>query len=332
MKYKKLGKSSLLISEIALGTTNFGTFCNYEESKSIVHKALDLGINTIDTADIYGKCSSSIKKEKFAYNNIDISSEEYIGNIIKNERKNIIICTKFGGHPITGSMPNGGSKSYIISSIESSLKRLQTDYIDLYQIHHFDNTTNLEETLETLDVLTNQGKIRYFGCCNFTSKQVINSETISKKYNLKSFVSCQNELNLLKRDVEKTLFSLLEKNNIGFLSYSPLAKGFLTGKYEQNLSIPKNTRMYNNKRYIDKYMTEKNWVFLKKMKKVCLEHNCNYFDINMNWLLDKKNISSVIIGTRNCQQLEQIIKATKNKISIDILNKIDNFFVEEIFT
>lgn len=332
MNYKKLGKSNLLISEIALGTTNFGTFCNYEESKLIIHKALDLGINVIDTADIYGQCNLSIKNEKLAYKHIDISSEEYIGNIIKNERKNIVICTKFGGHPITGSMPNGGSKSYIISSIESSLKRLQTDYIDLYQIHHFDNKTNLEETLETLDSLAIQGKIRYFGCSNFTLEQVTNSEIICKKYNLKSFVSCQNELNLLKRDVEKTLFSLLEKNNIGFLSYSPLAKGFLTGKYEKNLPIPKNTRMHNNKRYTDKYMTEKNWIFMKKLKEICLEYNCSYIDVNMNWLLDKKNVSSIIVGIRNREQLEQIIKATKSKLSIDVLNIIDAFFVRETLT
>ena len=215
MEYRYLGNSGTLVSVIGLGTNNFGRRLNSSDTKRVIDTANDEGINFLDTSNSYG----------------DTLSEEYIGNAIKNKRQEIILATKVYSKIGEGINEKGAGKVHIISEVENSLRRLQTDYIDLYQIHFWDENTPIEETLRALNYLIDSGKVRYIGCSNFTSWQLAMSLESSKSNNLEKFITVQPEYSLLKRDIEAELIPACEYYNIGILPYFPLASGALTGKY-----------------------------------------------------------------------------------------------------
>ncbi len=234
MKYRKLGNSGILVSEIGLGTNNFGRRLDYSESEQVINHALQSGINLLDTADMY---SNGL-------------SEEYIGKAISKKRDQVVLATKGGMNPMPspsdtkvaqrvneGPNKSGLSSVHIKRSVEESLSRLNTDYIDLYQTHIFDPFTNQEETLRALDDLVSEGKIRYIGCSNYMAWELIEGVQISKKYGWSEFMTIQPEFSMFEREPESELIYACEKYNIGILPYFPLASGFLTGKYKRD-SIP----------------------------------------------------------------------------------------------
>ena len=226
MEYWRLGSAGLKVSALGLGTNNFGERMDEKASVGIVHAALDAGINFIDTANRYGGGHS----------------EEFIGKAVKGRRWQALIGTKFGRNAGKGPNDAGGSRQHIMKAIEASLRRLDTDYIDLYQMHVSDPETPIEETLRALDDLIRQGKVRYIGCSGFRAWELCEALWTARMLNLNSFVSVQPAYNLLEREIEEDLVPLCRRYNVGIIPYHPLAAGFLTGKYRQGEPIPPGTR------------------------------------------------------------------------------------------
>ena len=225
MEYRRLGSSGLEVSEVGLGTNNFGGRMDLRQTQYVVRRSVDLGINLLDTANSYGGSLS----------------EEYIGKSIDGIRDRVLLATKVASSMGDGPNGKGASRSHILEQIEGSLKRLNTDYIDLYQIHFPDPKTPIEETLSTLDDLVRQGKVRYIGCSNFPAWQVARAVEVSRGINLESFVSVQPQYSMLEREVEKELAPCCEAYGLGILPYFPLAHGFLTGKYRRGQPMPDGT-------------------------------------------------------------------------------------------
>ena len=250
MEYRQLGSSGLKVSTVGLGTNNFGGRIDAERSAAVLRQCIDEGINFIDTANIYGRSVS----------------EQHIGETVKGIRSQVLIATKVSGGMGDGPNDKGNSRYHIMEQVEASLRRLQTDYIDLYQIHFTDPSTPIEETLRALDDLVHQGKVRYIGCSNFAAWQVCEAYWTSKALNLNAFVSVQPEYSMLNRDVERELMPFCEAYNVGVIPYFPLAGGFLTGKYQQGQPVPEGTRFSGNERAQQRTLTEKNFAFLSRLE------------------------------------------------------------------
>ena len=221
MEIRNLGASGLRVSAIGLGCNNFGGRIDLEATRKVIHKALDLGITLFDTADTYGERGGS---------------ETCMGQILGDDRKRIVLATKFGMPMDDEGVKVGGSRRYIMSEVEDSLRRLRTDWIDLYQIHAPDPLTPIEETLRALDDLIHQGKVRYIGCSNFPAWQVMEAQWTAKTGGLNAFVSCQDEYSLVFRKPEAELMPAMRRLGLGLLPFFPLASGLLTGKYRRNVS------------------------------------------------------------------------------------------------
>jgi aryl-alcohol dehydrogenase-like predicted oxidoreductase len=216
VEQRKIGNSDLMVSAVGLGCNNLALRCDYEQSRAVVDQAIASGITLFDTADNYGNRGGS---------------EEFLGRILGPRRAGVVIATKFGRPMDDAGLLKGASRRYVMTAVESSLKRLQTDWIDLYQLHWPDPETPIEETLRALDDLVRQGKVRYIGASNFSAEEVIAAERIARTHGLHRFVSMQNEYSLLERSVERTLIPALSSYGLGLLPYFPLAAGLLTGKY-----------------------------------------------------------------------------------------------------
>jgi aryl-alcohol dehydrogenase-like predicted oxidoreductase len=307
MEQRYLGRSGLKVSEVGLGCNNFGVL-DVEASRKVVHRALDVGITLFDTADVYGNRGGS---------------ETQLGEILGPRRKDIVLATKFA-MPMddTGSMA-GASRRYIMTAVEASLKRLKTDWIDLYQVHSPDAATPIEETLSALDDLVRQGKVRYIGCSNFAAWQVVDAQWTAKDRQLTHFISAQDELSLLVRDVERELIPALNAKGVGLLPYFPLASGFLTGKYTRGSDAPEGTRMARIKRLSDRFMTEKNWTIVEKLEAFCASRGHTMLELAFGWLLAKPVVASVIAGATKPEQIEANVKATGWKLSSEDLAEID---------
>ena len=252
MKYRKLGNSGLDVSTVGLGTNNFGGRMDLESTKEVIHKSIDLGINFLDTANTYG----------------NQLSEEYIGKVItKDLRRKVIIATKVGMD--MGGVPNniGASRKHILQQVEDSLRRLNTDYIDLYQMHRPDPNTPILETLTTLNDLVRQGKVRYIGCSNYASWQIAEAMETSKRESIEPFICNQPEYSMLNRSIEKEIIPVCEHYGIGILPFFPLASGFLTGKYKRNQAAPDGTRLAGNPERANSYFTVANFDKIESLKK-----------------------------------------------------------------
>jgi len=307
MEQRTLGRSGLKVSGVGLGCNNFGVL-DVEASRKVVHRALDQGITLFDTADVYGNRGGS---------------ETQLGEILGARRKDIVLATKFG-MPMddTGSM-SGASRRYIMTAVEASLKRLKTDWIDLYQVHRPDAATPIEETLSALDDLIRQGKVRYVGCSNFAAWQVVDAQWTAKDRRLTPFIASQDELSLLVRDSERELIPALEAHGLGLLPYFPLASGLLTGKYARGEELPAGTRMARMRRLSDRFMTEKNWAIVEKLEAFCAHRGHTMLELAFGWLLAKPVVASVIAGATKPEQIEANVKATGWKLSSDDLAEID---------
>ena len=251
MKTRRLGTSTLEVSVVGLGGNNFGGRIDFAASERVVHKAIALGVNLIDTADSYGNRGGS---------------EEELGRILGDKRKHIVLATKFGLPMDDAGTLRGASRRYIMHAVDASLKRLRTDWIDLYQLHRPDDRTPIEETLRALDELVRQGKVRYIGCSNLSAQQVIAAQDTASRLGLAAFVSCQDEYSLLERDIERELIPTAKAIGLGILPYFPLASGLLTGKYRRGAAPPPGSRLAKNQRHAQEFVSERNWRILGELE------------------------------------------------------------------
>jgi aryl-alcohol dehydrogenase-like predicted oxidoreductase len=309
MKRRNLGRSGLQVSLVGLGCNNFGGRIDLEASRKVVHKALDLGITLLDTADYYGNLGGS---------------ETILGQVLGERRKDIILATKFGFAMDPAGNLKGASRRYIFSAVEASLRRLQTDWIDLYQLHVPDPLTPLEETLRALDDLVRQGKVRYIGCSNLPAWQVVESQWISRELGIHPFASCQDEYSLLVRGIEKELLPAMQAHGLGLLPYFPLASGMLTGKYKRNAPLPEGSRFSAWKALGDRYANEANFDTVERLEKFSQQRGHSLLELAFSWLAAHPAVSSVIAGATRPEQVEQNAKAVDWVLTPEDQIEIDN--------
>jgi aryl-alcohol dehydrogenase-like predicted oxidoreductase len=307
MEFRNLGNSGLKVSAVGLGGNNFGWWADEQTSATVVNHAIESGINFIDTADVYDRGHS----------------EEYIGKALKGKRTQVIIATKFGNPMGMGPNEKGGSRLHIKQAVDASLKRLQTDYIDLYQIHLADPTTQIEETLRALDDLVKAGKVLYIGCSNFAAWQLCEALWTSKVNNLHSFVTIQPQYNILARQIERELVPCCQQYNIGIIPYSPLASGFLTGKYRSGEQPPADARLSGPNPAFRRIFTDTNWDKLAKLEAFAKERGHTVGELAIAWLLAKPCVCTVIAGARKTEQVDANIKAGDWKLTADDVAKVD---------
>ena len=308
MKERNLGPSGLRVSVVGLGCNNFGAKLDLEGSRKVIHKALDSGITLLDTADMYGNRGGS---------------ETIIGEVLGTRRKDIVLATKFGWEMDDAGRQRGASRRYITSAVEASLKRLKTDWIDLYQYHKPDPLTPLEETLATLDDLVRQGKVRYVGCSNMPAWQVAKSQEIARANGRTTFISCQDEYSLVVRNVvEPQLAQAMEHYGLGLLPFFPLASGLLSGKYARN-NMPSDGRLSQAQRWADKYLNEANWTKVEKLDAFAKARGHTLLELAFSWLACKAPVTSVIAGATTPAQVEANVKAADWELSAEEMAEID---------
>jgi aryl-alcohol dehydrogenase-like predicted oxidoreductase len=296
MKIRNLGHSGLRVSLVGLGCNNFGGRIDLEASRKVVHKALDLGITLLDTADMYGNRGGS---------------ESCLGQILGERRKDVVLATKFGFPMDEAETLKGASRRYIVTAVEASLKRLKTDWIDLYQLHRPDPLTPLEETARAMDDLVRQGKVRYIGCSNLPAWQVAHARWFSREMGLDSFVSCQDEYSLLARGIERELIPAMQNYGLGLLPFFPLASGLLTGKYHRGVAAGSDTRFANWAHLAKRYMTDANWDAVERLSAFASAHGRTLLELAMSWLAARPTVSSIIAGATKPEQVEQNVKAVE---------------------
>ena len=308
MQQRTLGRSGLLVSTVGLGCNNFGGRIGFEASREVIHAALDAGITLFDTADVYGNKGGS---------------EDVMGRVLGARRHEIVLATKFGIAMDDSGRKQGGSRRYIVDAVEASLRRLQTDWIDLYQYHRPDEHTPTEETLRALDDLVRSGKVRYVGCSNMPAWRMADSQWLSSSKGLTRFVSCQDEYSLLHRAPEKELIPAAEAFGMGLLPYFPLASGLLTGKYRRNQPSPTGTRLTNDERLANLYLTGERWERAEKLAEFCDARGHTLVELAFSWLLSRPVVSSVIAGATQAAQIAANVAAAGWVLSSEELAEVD---------
>ena len=312
MQYRQLGSTGLRVSTVGLGTNNFGFRMDEESSLRVAKFAVDQGINFFDTANMYGRGLS----------------EERIGKALKGIRQDVIIGTKVGMAMGEGTNDTGASRYHIMQQVEDSLRLLQTDYIDLYQIHRPDPNTPIEETLRALDDLVHQGKVRYIGGSNYNGWQTAEAVLTARSLGLAEFVTMQPEYNMLNRSIETELLPFCDKYNIGILPYFPLASGFLTGKYLQGQEAPEGTRLAGSERAKKNTLTDKNFSILTKLSKFAEDRGHPMVELAIAWLLAKPVVSSVIAGATKEEQVTANVKASDWDLTEAEIKELDTLLAQ----
>jgi aryl-alcohol dehydrogenase-like predicted oxidoreductase len=308
MEYRRLGNSGLQVSLAGLGCNNFGMRIDAAQTRTVVHRALDEGITLFDTADIYGNRGQS---------------EDMLGKALENRRHEIVLASKFGMAMGDGPYKTGGSRRYIMAACEASLKRLGTDYIDLYQIHQPDPATPEEETLAALDTLVRSGKVRYIGSSNYAGWQVADAAWIAKARGWAPYVSAQNHYNLLNRAVEHDLLPACRYFGVGILPFFPLASGFLTGKYRRGEEPAQGTRFAAMRRLADPLMTEANFQTIDKLDDFARKHDHPLLELAVGWLATQPEISSVISGATSPEQVTENAKAVTWRLTPEEMAEVN---------
>lgn len=296
MKYRNLGSTGMKVSVVGIGCNNFGRRCDQQTTSEVVDAAIDLGVNFFDTADMYGPRGLS---------------EEFLGNALaKKDRASIVIATKFANPMGDSEHEKGASRRYIMSAVEKSLKRLKTDYIDLYQQHVPDPSTPIEETLRALDDLVSQGKVRYIGNSNFSGWQLADADWTAESRNLNKFVTAQNLYSLMDRRLEQEVIPACKRFNIGLLPYFPLASGLLTGKYTRGKSAPEGTRLAMWGERGQAALSEDNFDKVEKLNEFAAGQGHSILELAFGWLITKPYISSVIAGATSAAQVQSNVEAS----------------------
>ena len=308
MEYRNLGSSGLRVSLVGLGCNNFGMRLDLEETRAVVDRAFDRGITLFDTADMYGGRGGS---------------ETQLGKILGHRRKEIVLASKFGMAMSDDGTKIGASRRYIMSAVEDSLKRLKTDWIDLYQLHQPDPLTPLDETMRALDDLVTQGKVRYIGCSNLPSWQVVESQWLSKSMGLSRFVSCQDEYNILNRNIEDELIPAMQKYGCGLLPYFPLASGLLTGKYKQT-AMPAGARLTDMPTFANRiYLTEENFEIVDKLNAFAKKAGHSILELAFGWMASRPTTASIIAGATRPEQIDANVEATGWVMSQSEIDEVD---------
>ena len=307
MQRRNVGTSGLTVSAVGLGCNNFGVRLDLEQTRAVLHKALDLGVTLLDTADSYGRRGGS---------------ESMLGQILGPRRKDVVLATKFGTAMDDEGRLKGASRRYIMSAVEASLRRLNTDWIDLYQLHWPDPATPIEETLRALDDLVRHGKVRYIGSSNMRGCEVMEAHRTALRHNLNRFISAQNEYSLLRRDAEHTAIPAMQACGVGLLPYFPLASGLLTGKYRRDF-IPEGTRLATPRPHEVVFRDKADWALIDALDSYCRERGRMLLELAFSWLLSRPVTASVIAGATTPEQLELNTKAAGWMLTPDEQGDID---------
>mgnify|MGYP006284927521 FL=1 len=294
MKQRTIGNTGIKVSALGLGCNNFGLRIDEDASRAVIHKALDLGITFWDTADVYGKRGGS---------------ETCLGKYLGPRRKDIFLASKFGSPMDDSGAQRGASRKYIMSAVEASLKRLQTDWIDLYQLHHYDPKTPLEETMRALDDLVKQGKVRYLGFSTLVGWPFVDMQWTARQLGTTPLTCCESEYSILKRGAERDLIPAMLKHGAQLLPYYPLAGGFLTGKYKRNEALPAGARITKGERYQGMFISDTNWTILEMLEAFCAARKHTLLELAFAWLLAQPVIATVIAGATKPEQLDANIRA-----------------------
>ena len=307
MNYTNISGTGLNVSTFCLGTMTFGGQTNEEESMKIIDCAIDNGINFFDTADIY---TNSV-------------SETIIGKAIKGRRDDLVIATKVGGPSWKGPNGKGLGRKHIMRSIDNSLKRLQTDYVDVYYMHFPDPDVPMEETIETMNLLINAGKIRYYAVSNYSAWQICSMVEKARQMNMHAPVLTETVYNVITRGADEELMPFLKKYNVGLAAYNPLAGGLLTGKHTRDHAA-ENSRMSDNKGYRARYWKEDNFDAIDILNKIAEESGMGLLDLAIRWVLTRRELNSAIIGVSKLSQLEQNISiVNEGALPEDVFKKCD---------
>jgi len=324
MEYRNLGRTGLKVSELCLGTMQFGWTTDEENAIKVMDAFVDAGGNFIDTADIYST---------WAPNNPGGVAESIIGRWMK-ERKNrrdVVVATKVRGRMWPGPNGEGLSRAHITQAVEDSLRRLGTDYIDLYQTHWYDEETPIEETLRALDDLVREGKVRYIGCSNYPAWRLCRALWVSDKQGLARYDSLQPHYNLVHRaEFERELMPLCREQGLGVIPYSPLAGGFLTGKYRRNKPIPESARAEGIRR---RYFNAQGFAVIDKLEELGRARGKTVLQMALGWLLTNPVVTSPIIGANTVEQLGESLGAVGLRLSreeMEALNALTAWEEEEV--
>ncbi len=308
MRYGRLGDSGLAVSVVGLGCNNFGRRIDRDASHAVVDTAITAGVTFFDTADSYGTPPGT--------------SEQFLGEALKGRRDDVIVATKFG-HDLRGA--NGpdwgarGSRRYVLRAVEASLRRLNTDWIDLYQLHYPDEETPVEETLATLTDLVKEGKVRYIGCSNVAGWQVADAAWTASSAGLAGFISVQNEYSLLDRSIEAEVVPACERFGLGVLPYFPLAQGLLTGKFRRGEPAAPGTRLATRPELLD----SADWAVVEALAAFAEERDVGLLDVAIGWLAAQPAVASVIAGATRPEQVPANVAAVEWIPSVEDLAALD---------
>jgi aryl-alcohol dehydrogenase-like predicted oxidoreductase len=320
MEYRRLGRTGTQVSTLCLGTMTFGEptegafmhgiASSEDESHAMLDRALDAGINFVDTADVYGN---------------DGLSERVIGRWFTRtgRRRDVVLATKCRFRMYPGALGAGASRRRILEACEASLRRLETDHIDLYQIHMQDRLTPEEEVLRALDDLVHQGKVLYTGCSNYAAYRLVQSDWIADKRNLVGFATLQAEYSLATRTLEREHVPYLLQSGIGLLPWSPLGGGLLSGRYRRGEEPPAGTRMAKWKERLQRFDTDRNWALVDTLRAVSSEVGASCAAVALAWLRDRPAVTSVILGVRDRAQLEDNLVAAELKLPAELAARLD---------
>jgi aryl-alcohol dehydrogenase-like predicted oxidoreductase len=286
MRARELGRGGPQVSVVGLGTNNFGPRIDFEQARSVVDAALEHGITLFDTADIYGQGTS----------------EDFIGRALEGRRDRVVIATKFGKEMDENPHESRGSREYIRSAVDASLRRLRTDAIDVYQMHEPDPSTPIEETLGTLHELVQEGKVRHIGSSNYSAEQIEEADRVAQERGFTRFVSAQNHYSLVERGVEDDVLPVCERLGIGQLPYFPLASGLLTGKYTRGVAATEG-------RLAGREVPEERWDRAEALQQYADERGITLLDVAIGGLLAMPAIASVIAGATKPEQVEANVRA-----------------------
>lgn len=312
MEMRNLGRSGLKVSLAGLGCNNFGMTIDEGATRKVVDTALESGINFFDTADIYGSGNSEV----------------FLGRALGARRHDAIIATKFGVPTGAGANQGGASRRYVLSAAEASLARLGTDYIDVYIVHIPDPTTPIAETLDALDTLIGQGKVRYAGCSNFSGWQIADAAWTAETRGLRGFVTAQNEWSLLERKIEAEVIPACQQFGLGLMPYFPLASGALTGKYKRG-QAPSSDSRYGSasgdmfKNYYPHFVADAALAKVEALEKVAAQAGISLVELALTWLARNAVVSSVIAGATRPEQVVANAKATRGTLAGDVVKAVD---------
>jgi aryl-alcohol dehydrogenase-like predicted oxidoreductase len=308
MEYRNLGNSGLIVSALGLGTNNVGRQVDMAGTQAIVDKCLEYGMTFFDTADVYGA-----ERGK---------SEEFIGRALKPHRRDVVIATKGSGAMGEGPYWSGASRRYLINAIDASLRRLDTDYIDLYQIHFPDPKTPIEETVRALDDMVRAGKIRYYGFCNYSGLEIAEGVAAAEREHLTKPVSAQNRYNMVERDIEKDVVPASLEHGLGVLPFYPLLAGLLTGKYTRD-HTPEGTRLTSGIHFYAGILENADYDLIDRYTDFATERGHTLLELAIGWLASQPAVGCVMTGATRVDQIEQNLQSCEWRLTPDELAQVD---------